>query len=764
MSNQSSTTEPIIAPAAGNNLVSVFQTATTTAPSNTLSVTNLLESISTGEWKELAESIANESDPEKRKLLKLKVPAVTISGTFSQRKADCLLKHSGFICIDIDNFTDRTRLLSDQYTYAVFSSISKKGLAVIVKINPDKHKESLRFLEKYYFEQYGISIDPAPSNPASLRFVSYDPELFINLKSKKSPVLDTQQKKPKSLPYIIPQSSLSDLIYKANQLGSIADDYHDYRNIAFSIASEFGESGRTYFHALASVSAKYSSNHADTQYNNALKHPDKGITIGTFYWMLQKHGVQLPSNQRTVNTIALAKKSNRTQEAITQQLVEINGLPSEQAKELVRQVYDRNDITVKSISTDPESLIENLVEWMQGNHIFKKNEITHKIEEYGRDKKIICELSIERLNTIFLRARSIFNTTSLTKELLECYIHSEHTKTYNPFKHYISQNRHRTSTGNIDRLISSIESYTPNYKTFVRKWLLALPAVIEGVPVRLVLAFLGVQLSGKTEFFRRLLPKDLMHYYGESKLTKGKDDELLMCEKLILMDDEMSGKSRQDEKQFKELTSKKYFSLRSPYGRYNEDFKRLSLLAGTSNETNILNDPTGNTRILPVEIISINHDIYNSVDKDELFMEIIREYESDPNCFQLTKEEIKSLADTSKNYEEIPFEQEVISKFFNNHQEEGGQFIQMTASDIKNEIETCSKQQIKSMKKFGTELRKLFGQPKSKKINGQTAKVYSVVKISTIMPHESLSTTESLPTHTHSSSASPYPEKDEFPF
>ena len=138
--------------------------------------------------------------------------------------------------------------------------------------------------------------------------------------------------------------------------------------------------------------------------------------------------------------------------------------------------------------------------------------------------------------------------------------------------------------------------------------------------MRSVLALTGGQNTGKTEWFRRLLPPKIKKYYAESKLDSGKDDELLMCQKLIVMDDEMGGKSKQDEKRFKELTSKQVFSLRAPYARANEDFNRLALLCGTSNDPQIVNDPTGNTRILPIEVDFINHSEYNEIDKEELFM------------------------------------------------------------------------------------------------------------------------------------------------
>ena len=227
----------------------------------------------------------------------------------------------------------------------------------------------------------------------------------------------------------------------------------------------------------------------------------------------------------------------------------------------------------------------------------------------------------------------------------------------------------------------------------MKKCFLAIIAAYDGNPVRSVLALVGGQNSGKTEFFRRLLPAKINKYYAESKLDAGKDDEMLMCQKLVVMDDEMGGKSKQDERRFKELTSKNIFSLRAPYARYNEDFKRLAILCGTSNDSNVTNDPTGNTRILPVNVLSIDHELYNSVDKDEFFMELVRLYESGFE-WKLNKEDLAGLRTVSEEYEVMPFERELIQKFFKSASLGGGYYEYLTSTESKEYIETNTRQKI----------------------------------------------------------------------
>ena len=54
------------------------------------------------------------------------------------------------------------------------------------------------------------------------------------------------------------------------------------------------------------------------------------------------------------------------------------------------------------------------------------------------------------------------------------------------------------------------------------------------------------QGTGKTHFFRYLLPNKLQNLYAESKMDNGKDDEILMTKKWIIVDDEMGGKSKEN--------------------------------------------------------------------------------------------------------------------------------------------------------------------------------------------------------------------------
>jgi predicted P-loop ATPase len=179
----------------------------------------------------------------------------------------------------------------------------------------------------------------------------------------------------------------------------------------------------------------------------------------------------------------------------------------------------------------------------------------------------------------------------LAKKGIAIDVEANFTPQYDPIRDYLGT----LEWDGVDRLTALCETITSDTGTFeyrhdlLRCWLLG---IIESVFTEdanvLQLIFAGKQNTGKSVFFKRLLPEPLKTYIGLSQLDKGKDDELLMCQKLIILDDEFSGKSKLDAKLIKRLLSAPYFDLREPYGKKNIRLRRIASLCATSNEIEIL--------------------------------------------------------------------------------------------------------------------------------------------------------------------------------
>ena len=138
-----------------------------------------------------------------------------------------------------------------------------------------------------------------------------------------------------------------------------------------------------------------------------------------------------------------------------------------------------------------------------------------------------------------------------------------------------------------------------------------------------------------------------------------------MCKKIILCDDEFGGKSKQEAKKLKELSSKQTFSIRKPYGRVHEELNRYAVLCGTSNDEEVINDPTGNRRILPIVVSETGWDAYEAIDKIDLFIEALHSHNlNGADAWQLSKAEVIMLNNHTMHNVQPAIEKEMLLNLF----------------------------------------------------------------------------------------------------
>lgn len=722
--------------------ISQFEKIFDNTPDGQTSVLSFLNSVKHGTWQKLIEPINAEEDKKKRKTLKEKtLPYVTISGEFSKRvhnkKESGLVAHSGFICLDVDDSADLGKdwqnVTNDRFTFGAFRSASGRGLAVIVKIDPTKHLDTYLSLETYYLENYQIILDKSCKDVTRPRFVSYDAQTFIN---EKAPLFKAVAKKKKAvlkLPNIITGESDLDYVLEQVNRGSVdltRGSYVIWRDIGFAIASEMGPGGLSYYHSISRFSEKYDKDFCEKQYKRCLKSDSAGITVSTFFHFAKEANLDLvsPTTKHIVATANQGKRGGRTAEDVLKLLEQVDKIKGKDPETIVEKVFNStNELKL----TEDLTKLEKLELFVKNNYNLKRNEVTRCIENNG------VEVDTVFSNSIYFQVQRIVSE-KINFDTVERLINSDFIPEFNPLVEFFETNEHRRPEGLIEQLAKCIDTDTgakfgdvdPDYKyIFIKKWIVGIVASIYKHHSPLLLVLTGGQNTGKTEFFRRLLPEILKIYYAESKLDAGKDDEILMTQKLIIMDDELGGKSKQEAKQLKELTSKDFFTLREPYGRKNVRLKRLAVLCGTSNDELVLSDPTGNRRIVPINVLKIDHELYNSIDKTDLLLEAYHLFKSGYK-WQLDAEDIKKLNKNTLEFEQIRHEGELISRFYKHPSFKGDHetVIFMTATEIKSYIEEMSGQKM-SPYKIGQELKALGFNQESRKVFGKTQRLYSVINV-----------------------------------
>ena len=87
----------------------------------------------------------------------------------------------------------------------------------------------------------------------------------------------------------------------------IAPTYDEYTDLAFAIATDYGEAGRRAFHEICSLSGKYNDKHADKLYTDAMA-SNRGVThIASAFYIAKKAGVN-------IDEVRLKKAEDRQQQ------------------------------------------------------------------------------------------------------------------------------------------------------------------------------------------------------------------------------------------------------------------------------------------------------------------------------------------------------------------------------------------------------------------------------------------------------------------
>ena len=732
----------------GKFLISLFNNTNHVKDGSEMSVNDFLDKIRNGWWqgdvddyrkiKNLALTAPTKEATEAQKDAKKKLTNLTLSGKFSHRSVKGLIEHSGFIGIDLDNLQNvdevKSELNCDEYVYSSFISCGGAGLCVIFKIDKKAHSEAFLWISAYLLKKYGITeVDQSGKDVSRTRFVSYDPELWLNEDSNLVPakaLTKTETKAESAInrrKYSVSDATSMSIIEQI--VGSeidITGSYKDWVNLALALSTAYGEEGREHFHSISKINAGYNFDIADKKYTNLNDNRRDEIPIDLLYYLAEKNGIKVYSEEE--KTIIKAcqgyKRAGLSQQTARENLKKFCGLSDES---IYKYSHSINQVFEKEIAAVAEGLVPDIKAFISNNYSIRSNAISRNIELEG------VQITDFDTNTMYLNCKALIKDT--TKDLVKSVIYSNFTERYNPFFEFVEENKNDDlAEENLNSLIDSIKSDTPNHGLWIKKWLIGVVASIYDDHSPLMLVLCGGQNTGKTEWFRRLLPPKLKPYYAESKFMEGKDDEILMATSLIILDDELSGKSKGQENKMKSLLSKKIFNLREPYGTARVNLKRLAVLCGTTNHTDILTDLTGNRRFLPINVVSIDHQLYNEkVNKNQLFIECYNLYRKDPTYHHLTKADIELLYVSAKDFEASSREVESISNLYALPDEfdvMSGKVKEVTVTDMVSKIKLVMNINIESNVKMGLALRKMGFEQVVKKEEKKSVRKYKVVELS----------------------------------
>ena len=248
--------------------------------------------------------IRQEPDSEKQNVLKRVLPAATLSGWFApSRSAGNLIKHSGFIAVDIDGKENpdfdmealKQTLARCRNIAYIALSVRGEGLFCLIPISaPSKHKGHFRALQED-FKRMGITIDNACKDVSRMRVISYDPAPHENQAAVPFSRIIEEHSMPKSTFYSYrgEDTTLQDVeklvaTCERSHL-DITEGYGNWFRIGAALAS-LGENGRDFFHRLSALNSDYRERECDRKFDNLLRTCGR-VGIGTLFYIAETNGI-----------------------------------------------------------------------------------------------------------------------------------------------------------------------------------------------------------------------------------------------------------------------------------------------------------------------------------------------------------------------------------------------------------------------------------------------------------------------------------------
>ena len=253
----------------------------------------------------------------------------------------------------------------------------------------------------------------------------------------------------------------------------------------------------------------------------------------------------------------------------------------------------------------------------------------------------------------------------------------------------------------------------------MRKWLIQAVAAAfspDGIANQGILTFVGPQNIGKTTWFQRLAPASLDAILtGHTLDMRSKDSIFIALSYWIVELGELDATfSKSEISALKSFTTQAMDKLRRPYAATESNFGRRTVFGGTVNESQYLNDPTGNRRFWSIEVDGF--DLNSGVDMQQLWAEIKTIWEGGEN-WSLSMQELGELNIHNEEFTVVdPIEERLAAAF--NWSEFGlGNDLWVTATDalMKIGVRDPSKGQTITA---GRALKKLNGGQR-KKTNGR---------------------------------------------
>ena len=365
----------------------------------------------------------------------------------------------------------------------------------------------------------------------------------------------------------------------------------------------------------------------------------------------------------------------------------------------------------KSALTPEQDTALRLEEFMERRYEFRYNTVLNDLEFRQRDSIHFYFKTMDR------RARNSIAINALKEGIrawdrdVERYLTSDFVPLYNPVEEYLCGVGRWDGKDRIRALADLVPCNNPYWRDLFYRWFLSMVAHWRGLDRQhgnsTSPLLVGAQGFRKSTYCRIILPPELRFGYTDSLDFKSKQDAERYLGRFMLVNlDEFDQINLNQQGFLKHLLQKPVANLRKPYAGSIQEVRRYASFIGTSNQMDLLTDPSGSRRFICIEVTA-PIDTNVAINYRQLYAQAMHDIYKGERYWLDDKDEA-ILKQTNRDFEQVtPLEQLFSSYFQPAESEEAGEWL--TAMEIFNYLQTKTRDRLSISKIacFGRSLRKL---------------------------------------------------------
>lgn len=373
---------------------------------------------------------------------------------------------------------------------------------------------------------------------------------------------------------------------------------------------------------------------------------------------------------------------------------------------------DRHSVIAKPGAVGAD--MRRLIRMLEQRYVFRYNVIMGYAEMRRNTTMYWPWTPVTKRTVADLTLEARLNEIPIWENDIQRYIDSSRVRDYSMIESYLSRCPQWDGRDHIRALARTVPTQAQQWPDWFHTWFLGMVAQWQHRNIRFGNALVPLLISRqgyhKSDFCRQLLPPELRSWGFTDALSMGEERPvfLAMAQMLLISLDEFNQISPKRQEGFlKNIIQMPTVKVRPPHGRHIEEMTRLASFIATTNQPDVLSDPSGSRRFVGIYVDG-DIDTRQTPNHPQLFAQAMAEL-NDGVRYWLDGEETAVLMEHNRQFQ---LRTDAISFFYEyftlTSDAVHGEW--MTAAQLLSEIKRragAALKHVPTLNKFARELRNL---------------------------------------------------------